>query len=1742
MSSTNRKLFTAEYFLVYLPPVAMETLTSFENYEDEFVPSSLTDDQTHRSTGRHTWFTSTAEQDYDSDPEYWSNNEDVSLVDHADTTSGRASENLQSSKQKFGRQEKLRMIAMRRHIDFLSEKLMDKEDSVAEIRYELEKCRTKIEMLEYERNHVFDQIEGCEAEGNMANVYRLQSKHEKLCLELEAEENLEKKITVGLDKAELELAEIELEQGKYLLIEDDLKNQEEKVEMDRTEQAIKRVKKEKLQIQLAEKRRKNSEMDHIAALKEKDRKCHQAMTAAKRSREVANKYLKDTLQRVKQAEEAEEEKARSHMDKRMNTLLKLRTDIAANRENIKAIQARDNFLKQKVLVQESKDHEEILSAGGNAKALMLRKNRLEEFEQTQQQYEAEQKQKQVQLVAEILREEQQMKKRQTMYPQLWPDLKREPSRIATTKPSKKSLAKSQSSRGSSVFTVAKENIEAGSLASDGSEASEQSFDEEELAKRKKKMTGHRGYSDSDEFEESEDESLAKPEFDGLWNQEHRAYKVPKDGEQSYTLNYPGKMEKEMMQQALNKHKAGIVKKQIAAGKEFKGCPFYSKPDVIHFKDFDVLKSYKKKVILTNVSYSVNFLKLLSLSEHLKDFIEIMFDPPGQMSAGMSCEMLVTFKPMINEDLIGKVSFLAQTGPFSVPVKCTTKKCNLSVDKTCIDFGCQVIGEKLRRTFTLTNKGAKGTTFQFLKISGLRQTLTSAGTSLGGFTVTERSPPGDRGNILDEQLKHQTSAPGSVSVSRAGDAQAKTPDKNEKDVSVQEPAGLIVSNEMSAKSNKSLVFTEQNGKRLEHVEETEVTFAESDLLEFKDIDGMGVGEIVEGVLGPFASIKLEIVFSPTIPGKVDTDFEIRFNDEDSSPISVKSVATAIDVPVWVERENVDLKICMFDRLYQDAIVVNNRAKTALRLKFEVCKELQNHLELLPKTGYIQAQSQFSAQIKFLPRRSIFEEAGEYFDQETGVLEAPMTIRVADQTSPVHFTVHAVVTNSDFELKPNDIDFGFCTIFESVIAKVKLTNKSILSHKFGFVNLPDYVDVQPNDGFGTLLPLETIELDVIFKAKKAKDYSFELTCKSGINRDFKIKCKAVGVHPPLELSHSVIHFAATALGDSSTATLSVINSHTSANEFTHPVPRIGKGSIAPVGPTSFEFIIPENVPLEISPVVGTINPGSKQQVCVRFKPKVTDAEIRNEAVRMITKSLEAQAQKELEEAKLLAQKNASETNEDEDQKLKGKKPVKKVGVKSPNNKGRGGRAGSGVLISVPKAVTPPSPDDIQSSSDDYSSARGSLYRQFINSFSSYSIPCFVATGTPVDPGSLPYSVHNTLYMEVHCPTIKPPVVVISNSGRTVVEFDDVSIGQRIIKSVTIQNISNVVQDLKSSVLDTCGPFLLLNSMRGLAPDATHTLLIAFSPMQAKVYYEVLSIKCATSTLGVSLNGQGVQPLVSTSLKDGVLDMGYVIVGEDTTETFKIENTSSLSVDYCIRLDSLSLNRHVNEQVLPSFIRKSNNVVGTANLTGRNVFDCVPSEGTLKPGTEQEIAVNFSPDHTSNYFSDCARIELYGKHEAHSICLKGQAYPHTMYVTGGDDIDTAVESLAVVPQLEEEEDNSKNPVVPTIPMLLMFHAICKEDTTLPARRDIQVGCIRSNAVSQKKNGEFFFDQLNLVTPKGFQVDIQKGMVEAGQSKAISITWTPPKGHDPNITIDGTMYLNLKGDVAEKYEIILRALVVSE
>ena len=84
---------------------------------------------------------------------------------------------------------------------------------------------------------------------------------------------------------------------------------------------------------------------------------------------------------------------------------------------------------------------------------------------------------------------------------------------------------------------------------------------------------------------------------------------------------------------------------------FQGQAFTSKPTEVVFQDFDVGKTYRKKVVLTNISYSFNYCKLLGVTDNLKDFVTIEFNPPGSMSAGLTCHMLVSFQPKVFQWLL-----------------------------------------------------------------------------------------------------------------------------------------------------------------------------------------------------------------------------------------------------------------------------------------------------------------------------------------------------------------------------------------------------------------------------------------------------------------------------------------------------------------------------------------------------------------------------------------------------------------------------------------------------------------------------------------------------------------------------------------------------------------------------------------------------------------------------------------------------------------------------------------------------------------------------------------------------------------------------------------------------------------------------------------------------------------------------------------------------------------------------------
>ncbi|KAM5248741.1 LOW QUALITY PROTEIN: cilia- and flagella-associated protein 74 [Ctenodactylus gundi] len=1616
---------------------------------------------------------------------------------------------------------------LRQHVGLLDQELEDMDTFLQKmrdyhpnfcLREELGTCRQRMAVLSQQQESLAVEIAEESEAGNKAAVGRLQAISRRLCTELEDERELQSKITAQLKKNEQTMWHLDVQKGQFESVQQCSREEAEAQEWCMRARAAQQLGREQAASRKATRSQLHRLRKSLYMQQELGLRHQKLVEDAQKNHRVAVKFLKASLGRLRKRQQQEELESRKQLRRRMDAVLALKSSIAANRETLQRLGAWSRSQAKQAERSAQAEQQAVLAQGGDAFRHLFHQRRNQELRAQQRAFEELQGARKQEIVDRILKEVAKEEKHRKQLQQTHKAVTRQRLRDKTWS-YVSNFCESQlapADTGLLLHVLLQPPAPQDSKAHGRSPALQAAFSSESI----QSFPGATS---------AEEETLAEPEIPGMWTEDHKSYQVPKEDVDRKPVGGT-KMDKDILSRTLEQLRCGLVHRQVASGREYKGRPFKSKPELIHFKDFDVGKVYKKRLTLTNATYTINYCRLVGVEEHLRDFIHVHFDPPGPMSAGMSCEVLVTFKPMINKDLEGNVSFVAQTGKFSVPLKCSTKKCSLSLDKDHISFGSYVVGETTSRTITLTNVGGLGTRFKIV----LAPESCSVEESQSVLKLSSLF-------TSDDKTDHEKATSISISEQRleGHDSSLNTP--NQEGEKLSKPEGDPTASSMAL---------------LPSEEQAEIT----------------LGKVTEGDINPFSSIKVPVIFTPITPGEVKSRFKIMFKNPQCPALYFRATGIATDVPVWVPQPNVDLKICMYDRLYQDAILVRTRSKAALRLRFEVCKELKGHMELLPETGYIQALSSCSVQLKFLPQHSLPEDAKKYFDKDSRVLEAPVTIWVADQTKPVGFTVHAIVTTSDLEISPPEVDFGHCTIYEAVRTRVTLHNHSLLPQEFGFVGLPKFVDVQPNDGFGTILPLETLELDVIFQPTKAKEYSFELVCKSDINRCFKMSCRAVGVHPPLELSHYQIKFAATALYDTSVATLYVVNSHVSTNSLTHSVPRVGSGDPSPVGPTSFEFLPPPCAPVTISPAVGTVWPGKRCLVQVAFQPMLPPELTRQETPQTLAEDTEA-------------------------------KPFQKD-TAAPEREAR--RQISVNPHRLPWASTRQAPElqkqDLQAGAEEHLAVQATLARAFQGKFDKFVVPCVVASGDVKDRKGLEplsFSPYNTLYLELWCPAVAPSLVVTSDKGRRVINFGDVAVGHHNTKKVSVLNTSPEDLAVKMSVLSPSGPFILQNPPSQLRSGETQVLVLTFSPYESIQAQETLEVMTKHGTLPLTLTGTGVASVITCSIDGDTLDMGYVLAGESVSSSFKLQNESLLPVKFSVRLDSLSSARAEARQQLPRFLAscaQRTEVVGTQNYNGQSVFSVVPVKGTMDPGCAQSFTVTFSPDHESLYFSDRLLVVLFEKKISHQILLKGAARDHVMFVEGGDPLDVPVESLTVIPALDlehREEAEELRPILVTLDCI-QFDPYSPAP---PATRELQVGCIRSTQQPLKKVSplaasqpfppgqpqscppraypefpcsrawgehcgppipmpswgagpslmtspqalEFSLDCAGWLQQKGFSVEPCRGSVDRGQTKTISISWVPPSDFDPDQPLVVSTLLQLRGDVKETYKVIFVARVVT-
>lgn len=69
-----------------------------------------------------------------------------------------------------------------------------------------------------------------------------------------------------------------------------------------------------------------------------------------------------------------------------------------------------------------------------------------------------------------------------------------------------------------------------------------------------------------------------------------------------------------------------------------------------------------------------------------------------------------------------------------------------------------------------------------------------------------------------------------------------------------------------------------------------------------------------------------------------------------------------------------------------------------------------------------------------------------DACTGVLQAPLTVMVGGHTKPSEVFFHAIVTGSDLKFSEHFIDFGHCTVCETIVKAIQVLKPCITQKVF------------------------------------------------------------------------------------------------------------------------------------------------------------------------------------------------------------------------------------------------------------------------------------------------------------------------------------------------------------------------------------------------------------------------------------------------------------------------------------------------------------------------------------------------------------------------------------------------------------------------------------------------------------------------------------------------------------------------
>lgn len=613
----------------------------------------------------------------------------------------------------------------------------------------------------------------------------------------------------------------------------------------------------------------------------------------------------------------------------------------------------------------------------------------------------------------------------------------------------------------------------------------------------------------------------------------------------------------------------------------------------------------------------------------------------------------------------------------------------------------------------------------------------------------------------------------------------------------------------------------------------------------------------GTTKGYSSSTVKVNFKPNRPCQVKFMMKIRFtsghNEFDGFTKELPLEGTCADVPIFLESDRVDFGVCYYNELYRASLIAHNRSGISQRFVIDMPPNLEKFIDFMPKEGFVQSMSSLSISLKLRTSAKF----SQYFPQYDKTAEIPLKIYVANQVLSVDFTVSFTPSPLKLIFDPPTLDFGSFLTTERKVVPLKITSSLMLPCNFGFVRLPTGVSLSPCNGFGCIMPDETVEVNVCFQSQMAKKHEFQIQLLTLQGQKFNIPCVANVLPNPITLSATEIDFEATPLGSESSFKFSVQNNRP------HPV--------------EIEFETPESFLFD--PVVTTIPASSKVPIFVCFRPEIP-----------------------------LQQ---PETNNDEDE-GDGKDSLRdKAGSKKDQTKSKTHTKAKDKKKAHTEEDVTEDPKEIISSDFTYK-----LYEHDIACFYRYKNQQGTTSGAT---SSSTGRHHMLLKTSSVLPTLfVTAVTIVGGKSKRSDDYIDLSLnninfgivatGQHLDCIVEIRSVTKKTVQL--DFISERGSFEVLTPSLTLKALQTAELRIRFAPNANMKFKSNVMIVCQerpNTRIKLNLSGEGAAP--SISLSSEFLDFGHVVVGHKITRSIQVKNNANFALNYIYELQPENEMHHIN-----------------------------------------------------------------------------------------------------------------------------------------------------------------------------------------------------------------------------------------